>query len=173
LTGVFVFPDFSDRCLICGLPGCARRNGFYLRKRGNVKVVTFECQNPPPGRHRTFSLLPWPLVPYRHRGVDFLVFLVKARDGGRATYLEATSSVEAELGLAVSLMGSLYGWMEMAKIAALKWDDFKNEQRGSQTLADMEFDALAEACVVYTRETEDFLFGVPSQHRPANHCRSP
>jgi hypothetical protein len=103
--------------------------------------------------------------------VDFLVFLLRAREGGRATYLEATSSVEAELGLAVSLMGSLYGWMEMAQIAALKWGAFQDEQKGA--LTDMEFGTLAAACVLYTRQTEDFLFGVPSQHRPANHCRSP
>lgn len=168
-----VWPDFRDRCLICGRAGCARRNGFYVRKTANLRIVTFECQNPPPGRHRTFSLLPWPLIPYRQRGVDFLRVLVQTYAGGKATWLQTTTRAEARLNLAVSLMGTLHGWLAMDGLARQKWAVFREQTGDTRDLDDLTLDALGAVCHRFTALTEDFLYGVPSQHRPARHCRSP
>lgn len=136
--------------------------------------MTYECQAPPPGRHRTFSLLPWPLIPYRKRGVDFLRMLVVARANGTVTYLQATTTVEARMGLSVSLMGTLHDWLRMAEVARLKWSEGREQDEEKRDLDELTLTELGEVCQRYASRTESFLYGTPSQERPAmHHCRSP
>jgi hypothetical protein len=68
------FRQWKGPCPLCGALDCAKFLGFYQRQRiyfrdtvfENVSVIRFTCcrHNPvSPGTHRTFSLLPCPLIP--------------------------------------------------------------------------------------------------------------
>lgn len=73
---------WSKPCPLCGAEGCATFLQFYVRVRVyfgdtvyvNVKIARFLCNrlnpNVPAGTHRTFSLLPYPLVPYSQYALD-------------------------------------------------------------------------------------------------------
>lgn len=70
-----LFKKWEELCPLCQAKGCAKFLGYYFRKRlywldrlyTNILIIRFECKrfNPvPPGTHRTFSILPCPLIPY-------------------------------------------------------------------------------------------------------------
>lgn len=81
-TGYFKLVDKASfkiwlkPCPLCGAEGCAKFLQFYSRVRvyfddtvyDHVKIARFICNRLNPnvaaGTHRTFSLLPYPLVPY-------------------------------------------------------------------------------------------------------------
>jgi hypothetical protein len=77
-------------CPLCGAEGCAKFLQFYTRATvyfgdavyRNVPVGRFICYrlnpNVPSGTHRTFSLLPYPLVPYSPYALPTTIELVSA-----------------------------------------------------------------------------------------------
>ena len=77
-------------CPLCGAEGCAKFLQCYIRLRvylgdtvyENVLIARFICRrlnpNVPPGTHRTFSLLPYPLVPYSPYALPTTIELVSA-----------------------------------------------------------------------------------------------
>ena len=77
------FPDYSVCCPLCGGKNCAVRIGFYERKLvivdnriyENVPIARWLCQRKGPKRpqHQTFSLLPYPLIPYHRHGLNIIV----------------------------------------------------------------------------------------------------
>ena len=75
--------DLSDRCPLCGGKDCAEFIGYYYRgvvdEKGTYSksfpIVRFKCNRkggPPVVDHKTFSLLPYQLVPYRKYSIDFI-----------------------------------------------------------------------------------------------------
>lgn len=81
-------------CPLCGRPGCWREIAPYEREaielfpfeRGLVLVARFQCR----ALKRTFSLLPWQLVPYHRYTLESMALAVLlwrqvfAEDGGSA-----------------------------------------------------------------------------------------
>ena len=77
-------------CPLCGAEGCAKFLQFYTRATvyfgdtvyKNVPVGRFICRrlnpNVPPKTHRTFSLLPYPLVPYSPYALNTTIALATA-----------------------------------------------------------------------------------------------
>lgn len=76
-SGKWEFPSFESCCPICNGKRCAVRHGFYLRSvilEGGtiwILVVRYKCRrkgNAKAGTHRTFSLLPEEVHPYKRYG---------------------------------------------------------------------------------------------------------
>jgi hypothetical protein len=77
------FPDYSACCPLCNGENCAVRIGFYKRKKvivdnrihKKVPIARWLCQRKGSQRpkHQTFSLLPYPLVPYHRHGLNVIV----------------------------------------------------------------------------------------------------
>lgn len=77
------FPDYGDCCSLCGGNNCAVRIGFYTRKLvvvdnriyENVPIARWLCQRKGyrKSTHKTFSLLPFQLIPYHRHGLTVIV----------------------------------------------------------------------------------------------------
>lgn len=77
------FPDYRACCPLCGGENCAVRIGFYYRKKvivdhkiyENVPIARWLCQRKGTRKstHNTFSLLPFPLIPYHRHGLNVIV----------------------------------------------------------------------------------------------------
>lgn len=80
---IWDFPDYGDCCPLCGGNNCAVRIGFYTRKQvvvdnkiyENVPIARWLCQRKgyKKSTHKTFSLLPFQLIPYRRHGLNVIV----------------------------------------------------------------------------------------------------
>jgi hypothetical protein len=77
----------AQQCPLCGGKACPQRIGYYKRKKViigfviyyNFPIARYRCQRKGaivPG-HRTFSLLPHWLVPYRQHACDAIIETVK------------------------------------------------------------------------------------------------
>jgi hypothetical protein len=77
------------RCPICGAAGCAKFLEYYFRQVIDeygtyykaFPIARFECQGigyVPPGAHRTFSLIPYQLIPYIKYSLPFIIKCLKS-----------------------------------------------------------------------------------------------
>lgn len=84
--------DVMARCPICGAAGCAEFLEYYYRRVIDeygtyfkaFPIARFKCNGlgyVPPGAHRTFSLLPYQLIPYVKYSLPFIVKCLKAVSG--------------------------------------------------------------------------------------------
>jgi len=80
--------DFTERCPLCGGHDCAKFIGYYYRgvidEAGTYykafPVARFLCRrkgSTPVVRHKTFSLLPYQLVPYTKYSIPFIIKTLK------------------------------------------------------------------------------------------------
>ncbi|MCL6579288.1 MAG: hypothetical protein K6T73_07875 [Candidatus Bathyarchaeota archaeon] len=79
--------DFRQRCPLCGGCGCAEFIGYYHRgvidEKGTYykafPIARFLCRRKgnPIVKHRTFSLLPYQLVPYTKYSIPFIIKTLK------------------------------------------------------------------------------------------------
>ncbi len=87
-SGKWDLPHFSDICPICGAKNCAIYLGIYRRGAEDpienfsvfdLPVLRYLCQgkgDKKKSAHKTFSLLPYQLAPYRQLPIKFIVFSV-------------------------------------------------------------------------------------------------
>lgn len=87
------FPDFSDKCPICGGKDCAVRIGYYWRwdfclkekRKIHLPIARYLCRRKNKNKsqwtcsHRTFSLLPSQCIPYKLYDVDSAMFMADLR----------------------------------------------------------------------------------------------
>jgi hypothetical protein len=90
-SGNFIFPDFSDECPLCGGRHCAVRIGYYYRwtidfdLKNNtivffhIPIARYLCRrvHKPRYKHKTFSLLPTPLVPYNRISITLMMYILQ------------------------------------------------------------------------------------------------
>ncbi len=80
--------DIKERCPLCGGKNCAKFLGFYYKRvvdeRGTYykafPIARFQCKRKggcPIVKHRTFSLLPYQLVPYTKYSIPFIIKTLK------------------------------------------------------------------------------------------------
>lgn len=79
----FCFPDFKEHCPICWATNCAKFLGYYYRgavdKNGTyfkeLPIARYECsgKGSPKIGHKTFSLLPYQLIPYNKYSIEFMI----------------------------------------------------------------------------------------------------
>lgn len=83
LNGTYEFPTYSHCCPICHGKNCCIRHGYYFRpvidENGTFfkyfPIARYLCRRKGKAKinHRTFSLLPWQLIPYRKQVITFLL----------------------------------------------------------------------------------------------------
>ncbi|MCP4142994.1 MAG: hypothetical protein GY755_22345 [Chloroflexi bacterium] len=128
-SGKWRIPDFSQRCLICGVGDCAKYHGIYERRAicpqsgfevADLPVVRFLCRAK--GRrkdcdHVTFSLLPLVLVPYRQLTLKFMMLALWLRLRGKLSFFAAMDAIEEEL---VNFQADAGDFVSIA--AQLQWE---------------------------------------------------
>jgi hypothetical protein len=109
LSGGWRIPDFSQRCLICGVGDCAKYHGIYERRAicpqsgfevADLPVVRYLCHAKGQRKncdHVTFSLLPLVLVPYRQLTLKFMMLALWLRLRDKLSLFAAMDAIEEEL----------------------------------------------------------------------------
>ena len=128
-SGEWKIPDFSDKCLICGVADCATYHGNYER-RAICPQTGFDVPDLPVGRflcnakgmrknceHVTFSLLPLVLVPYRQLTLKFMVLALWLRLRDKLSLFAAMDAIEEEL---VNFKADVGDFVSIA--AQLQWE---------------------------------------------------
>ena len=90
-NGTFEFPTYSHFCPICHGDSCCIRHGYYFRQvidengtfYKSFPVARYLCQRKWKAKlkDRTFSLLPWQLIPYRKFTITFLLAVAEFQTG--------------------------------------------------------------------------------------------
>ncbi len=126
------FPDYRTCCPLCGGENCAVRIGFYKRKKVIVEYKIYEdvpiarwlCQRKGPGKpqHKTFSLLPYPLIPYHRHGLNIIVDTVNFHHHNGTT-LEQTKAFISSNGVDTDIPlenNQIHDFMKIFSQALLK-----------------------------------------------------
>ena len=133
-SGEWTIPDFSRKCLICGAKDCARYHGKYERgatcpitgfEKADLIALRFLCRGKGVRSkcdHRTFSLLPLVLVPYRQLTLRFLILAVSLRLKEGLSLFDAMNAIEDTLGNLADIgdflsIASQLQWEKMMKLA--------------------------------------------------------
>jgi len=108
-SGEWRIPDFSEKCLICGVGDCAKYHGIYERRAicpqsgfeaADLPVVRFLCHAKGQRKncdHVTFSLLPLVLVPYRYLTLKFMMLALWLRLRDKLSLFAAMDAIEEDL----------------------------------------------------------------------------
>ena len=133
-SGEWTIPDFSEKCLICGEKDCARYHGKYERaatcpitgfEKADLIALRFLCRGKGVRSkcdHKTFSLLPLVLVPYRQLTLRFLILAVSLRLKEGLSLFDTMNAIEdtlanlADIGDFLSIASQLQ-WEKMMKLA--------------------------------------------------------
>jgi hypothetical protein len=122
-------PDFSDKCLICGVADCATYHGNYERRAicpqtgfdvPDLPVPRFLCNDKGMRKnceHVTFSLLPLVLVPYRQLTLKFMILALWLRLSNKLSLFDAMDAIEEAL---VNFEEDIAGFLSIA--AQLEWE---------------------------------------------------
>jgi hypothetical protein len=128
------FPDFSDKCPICGGKGCATFHGYYFRtaicpqigfSTTDLPISRYLCHDKGNARvcdHVTFSLLPYMLVPFQQLSLNFMIKAVWLRLSRRLSLSKAMDAIEMELNHLEDVadfinISSLLFWQQMILMA--------------------------------------------------------
>lgn len=149
-SGEWTIPDFSKKCLICGAKDCARYHGKYERaatcpitgfEKADLIALRFLCRGKGVRSkcdHKTFSLLPLVLVPYRQLTLRFLILAVSLRLREGLSLFDAMNAIEntlvnlADIGDFLSIASQLQ-WEKMMKLALRRFiiSDMSKQQQFS------------------------------------------
>ncbi len=149
-SGEWTIPDFSKKCLICGAKDCARYHGKYERaatcpitgfEKADLIALRFLCSGKGVRSkcdHKTFSLLPLVLVPYRQLTLRFLILAVSLRLREGLSLFDAMNAIEntlvnlADIGDFLSIASQLQ-WEKMMKLALRRFiiSDMSKQQQFS------------------------------------------
>jgi len=192
--------DFAARCPVCGAAGCAKFLGYYYRQVIDeygtyykaFPLARFECYglgHVPSGSHRTFSLIPYQLIPYVKYSLPFILKCLKSVSGeGRSVNQLLDYLAGCEQGHVDLSRSSYYHFRAFVLRCAdkmLAGGVYREVEEFFQFPAPKRlraFIALAEEftchktdhpirgpCALgydfYLRSGGYFLFGAPSQHR--------
>ena len=126
------FPDYRACCPLCGGENCAVRIGFYKRKKvivdnniyKRVPIARWLCQRKGSRmpQHKTFSLLPFPLIPYHRHGLNVIVDTVNFHRHHGAS-LEQTKSFISSSGVNTDIPlenNQIHDFMKIITQALLK-----------------------------------------------------
>lgn len=118
----YPFPNVSEKCLLCGLAGCARWKGYYLRRlrcaviefNGKVAIHVGHCRI----QKLDFSYCPSFVIPYRQISrMSLLEFIFQWHPVGKVQkgidwFMEGLESGSEELSNAWELASSTaYNWI--------------------------------------------------------------
>ena len=107
LAKIWEFPDFSDKCPICGAKKCAVRIGYYyrwvyifkLKIKLYIPVARYLCRRKNKTKsqwrstHKTFSLLPSQLIPYRMYDLDSMLYIADSSLKRNKSFLDTATDM--------------------------------------------------------------------------------
>ena len=192
--------DVTARCPICGAAGCAKFLEYYYRKVIDeygtyykaFPIARFECYRlgyVPPEAHRTFSLLPYQLIPYVKYSLPFIIKCLKSVSGEGLSVDHMLNHLAARKEEYVDLSRSSYYHFRTFVLHCIDKMLAAGVYREAEELFQFPsagrlnaFIALAEEFICnktdcpirgpcalgydfYLTSGGYFLFGVPSQHR--------
>ena len=189
VADLLAHPSFDSACPLCGRPNCAKFLGNYHRtvvtedgtRINNFPVFRYKCtaQRRKPGQHRTFSLLPAPLIPYRRPSQNFVMTVMQGWIATQQTIdqkLERISHLLAA-GSVAETLGASHGYdyagllLETGqKLSLWKGISFTDLTQIVNWIAAYCGGALALSLDYYAahgsfKQNSQFLFGTPSQFR--------
>lgn len=163
--------DLCEKCPICGRKNCAILFGTYKRKSG-VYIQRCLCRYnlKYKKRFKTFSLLPWPLIPYHSYSVEVLVNIETALKE-KHSHQKIVNAIlpqknKIEYG---ALSGSITYYSRLFQTIILKWVLFVKERENIQkkiSHTDLSlFVIISSMAEIFWTVSEKFLVGTPSQDR--------
>lgn len=189
VEGLLRRPSFAGACPLCKRPNCAKFLGNYHRtvvtedgtRINKFPVFRYQCtaQRRKLGQHRTFSLLPAPLIPYRRPSQHFVMAVMKIWSDAQLTLdlrLERISHLFAA-GSAAETLGTSHGYdyagllLETGqKLSLWKGIPFANLTQIVNWIVAYSGGAVALSLDYYAahgsfKQNSQFLFGTPSQFR--------
>lgn len=171
------FPSYDQCCAICKASDCAKFHGFYTRevveeegKGFEIWIARYLCHRKgeaDPGAHKTFSLLPHVLIPYRHYSapVAYKIFQFST-DCGTVKTLDRYQAQLENL-----CERSIFWIMLMFQVAfhLLQQGQFveptERWQQAFISIAESYSGGLAGLMIDFYAAENQFLFGTPSQRR--------
>lgn len=172
--GNFSFPEYFDKCPICGSAGCAVKIGFYyryvfdheLKRKIEIPVQRYLCRRinkPDAVSHRTFSLLPWSCIPFAHYDIPSMISAQKSPNQNKQNREENWLSycVENDVDIGYETFLGFFILFEAGLVKlSLHLKKTFNETReylfhGNSVSISFDF----------YLSTQKFLFGIPSQER--------
>lgn len=180
--GEWEFPAFDECCPICGGEKCAVRHGSYSRpvieedgKQMDIRVMRYKCKRKRKVgavAHRTFSLLPHRVIPY-HRYSAAVVYQTfkHAVNGGTEGALDALQAIfeklcERSVFFVVLLFQAAFHLLIAGKFVQQThlWKE------AVISLVEDYSGGLPELIVAFYAAEQQFLLGIPSQHRKIKHA---
>lgn len=170
LSKTLVFPDFSAKCPICGLPNCASKHAVYERYLNHVPIPIqrWICKNNdrPKDAHHTFSVLPYQAIPYCRYEIDFAQICYQNIVIDKKTRLDVSINISQLYECAKEFLATVMRYALIFQAAITKWDTFCERNTGFDgSLLLMDTQKRSAACSAYDLAAADFLFGTPSQKR--------
>ena len=177
------FPDFSDKCPICGSPNCAVRIGFYYRwvfafkksKLIRIPVARYLCRRKNRAKsrlkssHKTFSLLPSQCIPYHLYDVDSLIFMALLYFIQKKSLLDTATEFAALSDSALITASMVLKYLILFKIAHNKLISIMKYRDDSICKTIDLIKDFTGGLAVFVKDIYNkyafFLFGIPSQLR--------
>jgi hypothetical protein len=148
---------------------------FVSRKELLIYIARYLCRRKNPNfkdkkAHRTFSLLPSSIIPYKRYDAHTMLFIAEKRYSKNssilAIVLELLEYFSSEaIGIDVS---HIPRYLKLFRSACLKLSIYLNEIKYAEPLSSLCFlkkKDISGYCFDFFNKEGKFLFGTPSQHR--------
>ena len=170
-----VLPDYSDDCPLYHGKNCAVRIGHYVRKKmivhnktfNNVPIPRWKCRRKGHANfsHKTFSLLPHPLVPYHQQDIELSLDTVK--------YINSNEHSLEDIKELVSLQGiETEILIENSQIHGFE-NIFAQSFVKLLSLAETKSNIMASGCLQADRPAKTVIDFIDKYQSPMDHIYQP
>ena len=181
--GNWNFPDFSDECPICGSKHCAVRIGYYyrwvyifnLKIKILIPIARYLCRRKNTSlkklksKHKTFSLLPSQIIPYRLYDLDTLLFIavLRFKNGQSLLNINAEfSAISDTAALAVATVLEYILLFIAAHTKLFSYPEYKFKDYADTVILLEKYQGGITSFAQFIHKGYTiFLFGTPSQCR--------
>ena len=173
-AGIFVFPDYFDKCPICGSAGCAVKMGFYFRyvfdseskQKIRIPVQRYLCRRSEDidnKSHRTFSLLPWSCIPFIRYDIPSMLSTQKDSQRNNRNIEEDWYSFCADFKINIGYETFL-GFFNLFEAGLIKLSLYLKKTVNETREYLFQGDSVSISYDFYN-SIDRFLYGIPSQER--------
>jgi hypothetical protein len=159
------FPDYS-------------KIGFYYRyiydkekkKLFKIPIQRYKCKQKNKkeckGKHKTFSLLPYPVIPYKKYCIFITLEIAKKKHINNETIIDIWTDISVEYGTEIGFC-SIILYLRLFEHTVKKLCIFLKKEIDEiyKYLLGLDVQKLNKMIFNYYAITKDFLFGIPSHKR--------
>jgi hypothetical protein len=181
----WIFPDFRDKCPICGGKNCPVRIGFYYRwifdfnekKLLYIPIARYLCKRKNihfknKSADKTFSLLLSSIIPYHHYDINCLMHLSRNKHLNNMTLLDCSNELVLHFEpLDISFgVSTAVKYLKLFDSGRIKLSFFRRNPYFNNIIFVLRFfDKLYNNFFKYVstfyNKYNRFIFGTPSQQR--------